>query len=167
MQTFHAQFTTNHAAESAHRALICSGIAEDNLHLTLLANAAQEPPVEPATGANEEALAGESPGAENAGSSAMTGIAIGSAIGITLGAVATPVAGPFAVMAGAGVGAYAGSLIGALSGMDTAENDLHSPPQDSAVAELSITIMDGDDTAAADGIVRSFGGVLGPARNHH
>ncbi len=167
MQTIHAQFATNHAAESARQALIGSGVAEENLHLTLLTPAAQDYADESVSGADAEAVTGESPGAEHAGSSAMAGIAIGSAIGITLGAVATPVVGPIAMMAGAGVGAYTGSLIGALSGMEDAEESERIQALDSVAAELSITVMDGDDTVLTDEIVRSFGGVLGPARNHH
>lgn len=104
-------------ADSAIQALLAAGIESDHI-CTFRVN----PPGQHGTypiGGDEYA----SPGATEAGQSALTGAAIGSAIGLGAGVVAAPLAGPAAVIGGAGVGAFVGSLAGALKNMGQDEED--------------------------------------------
>lgn len=73
-----------------------------------------------------------SPGATEAGGSALTGAAIGGAIGLGAGIAAIPLAGPAAVVGGAGIGAYVGSLAGALKTMGEDEEEGRPLPGEGA-----------------------------------
>ncbi len=110
-------FPNKSQADSAIEALLAAGIGSDHI-CTFRVN----PPGQHGSypiGGDEYA----SPGAKEAGPSALTGAAIGSAIGLGAGVVAAPIAGPAAVIGGAGVGAFVGSLAGALQNMGKDEED--------------------------------------------
>ncbi len=98
-------------ADGAIQALLAGGIGADHI-----CSFGVNPPGQHGSypiGGDEYA----SPGATEAGGSAMTGAAIGGAIGLGAGLLAIPIAGPAAVVGGASVGAFVGSLAGALKTM--------------------------------------------------
>src|SRR5688572_14882904 len=103
-------FPNKSQADSAIEALLAAGITQDHI-CTFRVN----PPGQHASypiGGDEYA----SPGADEAGGSALAGAAIGGAIGLAAGLAAMPIAGP-AGLVGAPLGAYVGSLAGAMKGM--------------------------------------------------
>jgi hypothetical protein len=137
------RFEQEDHANAAAAALRDSGFAADDV-ATFFVN----PPGQHASfpiGGDQD----KSPGAKNAHSGALKGVAVGSAVGAGIGLAAAPLLGPAALIAGAGVGAYAGSLAGALGRMEEepsgATHDEHS------VASVATTETPADIAPARSG----------------
>lgn len=162
MRTLVANFSSEHSAEAARRALIDAGV--DNSRIV---SAPAWIPAEPEAKESEEPIEvsadpAVSPGAESSGALTFRGAALGSVIGAAVGVVTTPVLGPIGIAAGLGVGAYAGSLVGALSGLEPAEAGIHEkavPTPENTRATLTIAVQD-EDRQRAQEIVRTFGAAV-------